>query len=106
MSELANTLSVEGRYAEADKLLRETLGIQRRTLRPDHPNIAGTEYNLACNAALGGKPNEAIPLLTHALNHGLSRGTALHMEKDSDLKSLHGDPRFTALVEQAHKLLH
>jgi non-specific serine/threonine protein kinase/serine/threonine-protein kinase len=104
MSELANTLSVEGRYAEADKLLRETLGIQRRTLRPDHPNIAGTEYNLACNAALGGKPNEAIPLLTHALNHGLSRGTALHMEKDSDLKSLHGDPRFTALVEQAHKL--
>ncbi len=103
MSGLANTLSVEGRYAEADQLLRETLEVQRRTLGPDHPDTAGTEYNLACNAALSGKKDEAISLLTHALNHGLSQASALHMQEDSDLQSLHGDPRFKALIEQVHK---
>jgi tetratricopeptide (TPR) repeat protein len=103
MSELANTLSEEGKYTEADKLLRETLEIQRRTLGPENADAGGTEYNLACNAALSGKRDEAIALLTHALNHGLSQDSALHMEEDSDLKSLHGDPRFTALVEQAKK---
>lgn len=103
MSELANTLSEEGKYAEADTLLRETLEIQRRTLGPESADAAGTEYNLACNAALSGKRDEAIALLTHALNHGLSQDSALHMEEDSDLKSLHGDPRFTALVALAQK---
>lgn len=103
MSELGNTLSVEGRYSEADKLLRETLEIQRRILGADHPDTAGTEYNLACNAALSGKRDEAIALLTDALNHGLSQATAIHMQEDSDLQSLHSDPRFTALIEQAHK---
>jgi eukaryotic-like serine/threonine-protein kinase len=102
-SELANTLSEEGKYAEADKLLRETLEIQRRTLGPESADAAGTEYNLACNAALSGKRDEAIALLTHALSHGLSQDSALHMEEDSDLRSLHGDARFTALVEQAKK---
>ena len=101
MSELANTLSVEGKYAEADKILHETLEIQRRTLGPASPAAAGTEYNLACNAALSGKRGEAIALLTQALDHGLPRDDALYMAKDSDLKSLHGDPRFTALVERA-----
>jgi len=103
MSELANTLSVEGRFPEAEKLLEQTLEIQRRTSGPDSPKVAGTEYNLACNAALAGKSTEAISYLSAALNHGLSRGTSLHMEKDSDLKSLHGDPRFTALVAQVHR---
>jgi eukaryotic-like serine/threonine-protein kinase len=103
MSEMANTLSVEGHYKEADTLLREALAIQSRVLGPDHPDAAGTKYNLACNAALGGHRKEAFALLQDALDHGLSPITSLHMVEDSDLKSLHGDPAFTALVTLVQK---
>jgi hypothetical protein len=60
MSELANTLSEEGKYTEADKLLRETLEIQRRTLGPENADAGGTEYNLACNAALSGSGTKPL----------------------------------------------
>ena len=103
MSEMANTLSVEGHYREADALLREALAIQNRVLGPDHPDTAGTKYNLACNAALGGHRKEALALLQDALDHGLSPITSLHMVEDSDLKSLHGDPAFAALVSRVQE---
>jgi len=103
MSDLANTLSVEGRYKEADTLLREALAIQSRTLGPDHPDTADTKYNLACNAALGGQRKEALALLRDAIAHGLSPITNSHMGEDSDLKSLHGDPDFEAMVAAAKK---
>ena len=41
---------------------------------------------------------EALSLLRQAVDHGLSPSDALGMEKDPDLKSLHGDPRFIPLV--------
>jgi non-specific serine/threonine protein kinase/serine/threonine-protein kinase len=103
MSDLANTLSVEGRYKEADTLLREALEIQNRTLGTDHPDTAGTKYNLACNAALGGHRREALAWLRDAIDHGLSPINTLHMAEDSDLKSLHGEPQFEAMVAAAQK---
>jgi hypothetical protein len=39
--------------------------------------------------------------LRQALDHGLFPTGALGMEKDLGLKSLHGDPRFVALVAYA-----
>jgi serine/threonine protein kinase len=103
MSEMANTLSVEGRYKDADTMLRETIEIQSRTLGPDHPDTAGTRYNLACNAALWGHRREALALLRDARDHGLSPITSSHMAKDSDLKSLYGDPEFEEMVATAQK---
>ena len=48
-----------------------------------------------------GKHVEALQLLREAISHGLSLKDVLGMEKDPDLKSLHGDPGFDALVAHA-----
>ena len=100
MTELANTLSVEGRYKEANALLQQTLEIQTRVRGPNHSETAETKYNMACNAALEGHHAEALALLKDAIEHGLSPLNKQHMLEDSDLKSLHGNPEFEALVAQ------
>jgi eukaryotic-like serine/threonine-protein kinase len=91
---LGTILDDEGRYAEAEKMQRNTLNIQRRVLGPDHPATINSTYNLACYAALSGKRDEALVLLADVVTHG----QGLQILTDSDLKSLHGDPRFEALA--------
>jgi Flp pilus assembly protein TadD len=80
---------------------REVLDIQRRVLGPVNPNTALSVYNLGCLAALQGRRNEAFSLLREAIDHGLRPADDLYLETDSSLKSLHGDPRFAALVADA-----
>jgi hypothetical protein len=82
-------------------LHRATLDILRRVLGPEHPTTAADAYNLGVIAACRGNRTEALSLLRQALDHGLFPTGALGMEKDSDLKSLHGDPRFDTLVAYA-----
>jgi len=101
MNSLAVILAIEGRYAEAEKLDRETLDIKRRLLGPEHPAVAESTYNLGCIAALQGRRDDALSMLREAVDHGLSRQDDLGMENDTDLRSLHGDPRFAALVAHA-----
>ena len=47
MNNLAIVLCDEGRYAEAEKLHRETLDIRRRVLGPEHPDTLMSMNNLA-----------------------------------------------------------
>lgn len=101
---LARTLLPEDRTADAEKLERETLDIRSRVLGPEHPDTAESVYNLAIVKEREGKRAEALQLLREAIDHGLSPGDALGMEKDPDLKSLHGDPRFDALVAHAKQV--
>jgi tetratricopeptide (TPR) repeat protein len=101
MNALANVLTGEGRYDEAEKLFQETLDIRRRVLGPEHPDTAVARYNLGCIAAHRGQRDEALSLLREAVDHGLPPYVDLRMDKDSDLKSLDGDPRFAALVVHA-----
>jgi eukaryotic-like serine/threonine-protein kinase len=101
MNALANVLTGEGRYDEAGKLFQETLDIRRRVLGPEHPDTAVATYNLGCIAAHRGQRDEALSLLRGAVDHGLPPYVDLRMDKDTDLKSLHGDPRFAALVAHA-----
>jgi eukaryotic-like serine/threonine-protein kinase len=101
MSNLAYALYYEGRYTEAEKLLRETLDIQRRVLGPERPDTAISTYQLACILARKGNGGQALSLLREAVDHGLRAAADLDIEKDPDLKSLHGDPRFAALVAHA-----
>jgi len=82
-------------------MLREAIDIQRHVLGPDYPDTALSVYNLACLEARQGRRNEALSLLRETVDHGLSPAQDVDMEKDPDLKSLHGDPRFTALVAHA-----
>jgi hypothetical protein len=98
---LASSLLLEGHYADAEKLQRETLAIQRRVRGPDNPDTAVTVYNLAIVVERQGKGAEALQLLREAIDHGLSPDGILGIENDSDFKSLHGDPRFDALVAHA-----
>jgi eukaryotic-like serine/threonine-protein kinase len=103
MSNLGSTLAHIGNWGEAEKVEREVLDIQRRVLGPEHPDTASTVYNLGCIAAHVGRQNEALSLLREAIDDHLDAETLLGMERDSELKSLRGDPRFQALVAYAHK---
>lgn len=100
---MAHTLDTEGRYDEAEKLARETLEIQRRILRPEHPDAAGTAYELACVLAHTGRSDEAISFLREAIDHGLDPATDRAMATDPGLKSLHKDPHFEALASYARQ---
>ena len=101
MMNLADNLTKMGQYAEAETLLRQTLEIQRRVLGPEHPYTAVTTYNLASLAAHRGQREDALSLLRAAVDHGLPVGVRRGMDKDPDLASLHGDPRFDAIVAYA-----
>jgi len=48
-----------------------------------------------------GKRDEALSLLREVIDHGLPPSLGLGIENDSDLQSLHGDPRFDAIVAHA-----
>ncbi|HEV2350979.1 MAG TPA: tetratricopeptide repeat protein [Terriglobia bacterium] len=101
MRNLAFDMAGEGRYTEAGKLLQASLDIKRRVLGPDNPSTAATVYNLGCIAARRGNRTEALSFLRQAIDHGLSPSGEQGMEKDDDLKSLHGDSRFVSLVAYA-----
>jgi non-specific serine/threonine protein kinase/serine/threonine-protein kinase len=141
MSRLAWTLQREGRLAEAENLQRSVLDIQRRVLGPENPGIlfsleseaiyislqghyssaeklfreaikiasktnepgelANAWYAFACGAAVTGHRNEALEYLADAVDHGFA--ASRWMNTDSDLQSLHSDPRFEALVAKARQ---
>lgn len=102
-STLATVLRKEGRYYEAEKLSRDTLAVQRKVLGESHPNCASSTYNLAAIAVARHQTDQAFALFDDALNHGLSPGESLALESDPDLNSLHGAPRFDALVKKAQQ---
>ena len=101
MDNLANAISEQGRYSEAEKVERETVDLNKRFIGPDHPSTANAVYDLGCILALEGRREEALSFLRQAVEHGLPAKIALNMKDDSDLKSLHGDPRFQELVATA-----
>ena len=98
---LANSLGGLGKYDEAEKLLLQTRDVQRRLLGPDSPRTADTTYNLACLAVRRGRHDEAFSFLREAMQHGLSPAQALGIETDPDLKPLHEDARFEAIIAEA-----
>ena len=98
---LSNMLTQEGHYDQAEKLLSETLEIQRRLDGPDNPRTVKSVYNMACLKAQMGKREEAFQFLAESVEHGMTPRRAQHLDSDADLKSLHGDPRFAALVARA-----
>jgi len=60
-----------------------------------------TMYNLACSLALAGQRDRAFEWLFRALDEGFEGNGML--KHDSDLSSLHGDPRFREAVERAER---
>ncbi len=101
MDSLGDLLTREGHYAEADKLLHETYDTRRRVLGREHLDTAETAESLAKLDALEGRRDEALAMLSEAVDHGLAPGKKQALSTEPELKSLHGDPRFEALVARA-----
>jgi eukaryotic-like serine/threonine-protein kinase len=101
---LANDYMEEGNYKLAEDLDLQALGIAKRVMGPDDPIMAMIKYNMACLKAHMGDKNAAIALLVDVVDHGFAPGDDLGIETDTDLASLHGDPRFTALVAHAKQV--
>jgi len=98
MGNLAWALSEEHKNAEAEALFRQTIEVQTKVLGLDHPDTALTIYNLACLLAHENRTDEAIQLVREAVDNHLETYRAATIDQDTELQSLHGDPRFTALV--------
>jgi eukaryotic-like serine/threonine-protein kinase len=101
MHNLGDILFEEGRYADAEEMMRDTLNISRRVLGPENPDTAASIYSLGSIALGTGRRDEALADLRQAVDHGLPPNMDLGIETDPDLKSLHGDVRFAALVAHA-----
>jgi non-specific serine/threonine protein kinase/serine/threonine-protein kinase len=96
---LAMILSHEGRYDEAQPLFHQI--VQRASSAKNSAALADAWYNFACGAAIAGRRDEALEHLGQAISLGF--GHADGIASDADLKSLHGDPRFDALVAKARQ---
>jgi hypothetical protein len=101
IANLADILERRGNYARAEQLLRQDYATQVRVLGLNNPSTAITTYNLATVELRKGDRVEALRLLRDAVDHGLPPWAIKAMATDSDLKALHGDPRFTALQAYA-----
>jgi non-specific serine/threonine protein kinase/serine/threonine-protein kinase len=101
---IADVLYYQHRYEEAVTVLREAVDIERRILGSRHPDTVDSVYKLARLLALTRKPDEAISQLDDAVDNGLDPKLLVNSEKDPALKSLHGNPRFDALVAKAVRL--
>jgi len=101
MYNLLDILQSEKNYPEAEKVARQIKARQARVRGPERPYTAFATYLLASTVAMQGRKSEALSLLKEAVDHGLDAKTHLAMANDDDLKSLHGDPRFKALIRRA-----
>jgi len=64
---LSGVLSQQGNFAEAERLLRQSLDIKRRTIGEDNPSYAASLANLAGVLAAQGRGAEALPVAERAV---------------------------------------
>jgi serine/threonine protein kinase len=103
MFNLAVVLRQLNHSSEAEKLLREAVEHQSKVFGPDDPQTALSIYTLGSWAAVGGDRDQAFALVQRAVDHGLDSDTLANIEKDANLKSLRGDPRFAGLLASARQ---
>ena len=86
----AGSLLILGKRERAKRWLKRAV-----EMKPDDSVLL---YNVACNFATLGEVDESIDFLTRAIQHGTV--SASWMRNDTDLKPLHGDARYHALLKQ------
>ncbi len=97
---LAVTVAHEKHFAQAEKILQDL--IQRTGKAKDQDkSVAYSWYNIACAEAVMGKSDLAIEYLKRA--NAVAPMSPETMRTDEDTKSLHNDPRFIAIVEDAKR---
>jgi tetratricopeptide (TPR) repeat protein len=91
----------EGRYVDSEKIFRDVIEAAGKTNQP--ATVAEAWYNFACAEAARGRRDQAFADLNRAIENGLiSPG---ELSADPELKSLHGDPQFDALVAKARETI-
>jgi non-specific serine/threonine protein kinase/serine/threonine-protein kinase len=103
MGNLGFVLIEERNYPEAEQVLREAHADLLRVLGPSHDVTAGAAYKLARVLALEGKREEALINLRAFSEVEGSVENIDNAEKDDSFQSLHGDPRFDALLATARQ---
>ena len=89
----AGSLILLGQVEQAEQWLQRALEID--------PNDSIVLYNVACNYAILGRVEESLDHLERAVKQGtLSSGW---MRNDKDLDSLHGHPRYKALLDKVSR---
>ena len=76
------------------------LEIRRETLGDDHPRLAIYYYNLGGISALAGAREEALGLLSEAVDRGFDNPAIF---EDPDLRSLEGDPELERIRERVRR---
>jgi hypothetical protein len=72
--------------------------------QPQEPEkAASASYYLGCGAAIAGRNDDALKYLRQSIDQGFT--DISYMQKDEDLKNLHNDPRFAALIQEANTRL-
>lgn len=84
-------------YTKAENGYRAAFALSAGTGDERH---AGALYNAACCAALAGNPDVALSWLQLWQEKEHNYANPSHLERDHDLFSLHGDPRWKNLIEQ------
>ena len=79
-----------GQVERAERWLRRALEID--------PTDSILLYNVACNYATLGRVEESLDHLERAVMHGIA--SPGWMRNDKDLESLHGHPRYEALLSK------
>ena len=87
----AGSLIMLGEEERADRWLRRALEVD--------PSDSIVLYNVACNYAIMGRAEASLDYLENVIENGTVSPD--WMRNDSDLESLHGHPRYEALLAQA-----
>jgi serine/threonine protein kinase len=103
---LGNLYLRQGKYTQATAIYEQALEIRKHVLGPHHPDTLEALYKLGCVAARRGDKDKAIALLSQSVDDGLVPTEDVDIQKDSDLASLHGDPRFETLVARAKQVVY
>ncbi|MBP7149549.1 MAG: serine/threonine protein kinase [Acidobacteria bacterium] len=91
----------QGRLDEAEKVFRELIPLLQRALGPDDALAMEPVFRLACIAARRGDRQQALARVAEAVDRGWK--DADRLSADSDLKLLHGDAAFEALLTRARE---
>jgi hypothetical protein len=81
------------KYSEAERVLHEALEIDPR----EPTNL----YNMACLMSLTHRPDEAFKYLDRSASAGFT--DFIHVSQDTDLNSLHDDPRYAAFLARKNE---
>jgi tetratricopeptide (TPR) repeat protein len=99
---LATILMHEGRYEEAGKLAQQVQETNRLVRGERDPITAAATYTLARINARQGRADASFSLLQESIT-GLAPNLKGQMDRDPDLRSLHGDGRWSSLLANARQ---